>query len=410
MTRRHACALLAGGIGIRRVSGQGSAPSPTRDSVSIFVTVRSKTGDVVRDLGIGDFTLEEAGVRQSIASLSPAADEPLTAGLLVDASASQMQSQERVRRASNTFLEKLLHAGDQALVVRFDSNLELIQDVTASRRGWAAALQMEPLHSQTLPRPSENVLLYDAVVLASEEYVRRWRPGRRVCVVLSDGVDSSSEASLPTAIEAAQRADVSIYTIFFSDLRSRTADARSRVSDYSAKILQRMARETGGDFFEARTQTIEDIYGQIETELRAAYRLSYTPTLAREGLHAIRVGVRRGDLVVLSSSGHFGGVALPRGMSLSRLSPTIASVGDVVTASGNDLGNSKVKAVYLTDGKNTFETQTLEQTGNAIKFKVPEETQPGPWVAGETRPHFWNLMLRTTDGELLYVGLKLGIQ
>ena len=229
--------------------------------------------------------------------------------------------------------------------------------------------------------------------------------------MLSDGIDHTSQASLPKAIEAAQRAGVSIYTIFFSDWRSRTADARSRISDSSAKILQRMSRETGGDFFQPGKQTIEDIYGQIETELRAAYRLSYTPPRAGEGHHAIRVGVRRGDLVVLASSGHFGGVALPRAMNLSRLSPPIASVGDLVTASGDDLDNSKVKAVYLTDGKHTFETQALEQTGNTIKFKVPEGTQPGPWIAGETRPHFWNLMLRTTDGELLhYVGLKIGIQ
>ncbi len=413
MTRRHACALLAAGIGMRRVSGQGPASSPAGDAVSIFVTVRSKTGEMVRDLEIGDFTLDEAGVRQTLASLSPAADEPLTAALLVDASASQMHSQPRVRRASNAFLERLFRAGDQALVVRFDSNLQLVQDATASRAGLAAALQMEPVHSPTGPRLSGDPLLYDAVVLASEQYDRLWRPGRRVCVVLSDGVDYRSQASLPKAIEAAQRAGVSLYTIFFSDSRSRTADSRSRVSNYSAKILQRMSRETGGDFFHAGTQTIEGIYGQIETELRAAYRLSYTPPLVREGHHAIRVGVRSGDLVVLASSGHFGGGgrALPHAMNLSRLSPPIASVGDVVTASGDDLDNSKVNAVYLTDGKHTFETQALEQTENTIKFKVPEGTQPGPWIEGETRPHFWNLMLRTTDGDLLhYIGLKIGIQ
>ncbi len=398
---------------MRRVSGQGPTSSPTGDAVSISVTVRTKTGEMVRDLGIGDFTLDEAGVRQTIASLSPAADEPLTAALLVDASASQMQSQKRVRRASSTFLEKLLRAGDQALVVRFDSNLELIQDVTASRAGLEAALQMEPFHSQTRLGLSEDSLLYDAVVLASEQYIRRGRPGRRVCVVLSDGIDYTSQASLPKAIEAAQRAGVSIYTIFFSDWRSRTADSRSRVPDSSAKILQRMSRETGGDFFEAGTSTIESIYGQIETELRAAYRLSYTSPFVGEGHHAIRVDVRRGDLVVLASSGHFGGTgkALPHAMNLSRLSPPIASVGDVVTATGEDLDNPKVNAVYLTDGKHTFETQALEQTGNTIKFKVPEGTQPGPWIEGETRPHFWNLMLRTTDGDLLhYIGLKIGIQ
>ena len=398
---------------MRKLSGQGPTSAPAGDAVNVFVTVRSKTGDMVRDLGIDDFTLDEAGVQQTIDSLSQAANEPLTAALLVDARASQMQSQERVRRASNTFLEKLLHAGNQALVVRFDPNLELIQGLTASRAALEAALQMEPFHSQTRPRLSEETLLYDRfVVLASEEYVRQWRPGRRVCVVLSDGVDSSSQASLSKAIEAAQRAGVSIYTIFFSDWRSRTADSHSRVSDSSAKILQRMSRETGGDFFEAGKQTIEGIYGEIETELRAAYRLSYTPRLAREGHHAIRVGVRRGDLVVLASSGHFGGSgALAHAMNLSRLSPPIARVGEVVTASGDDIGNSKVKAVYLTDGKRTFETQALEQTENTIKFKVPDGTQPGPWIEGETRPHFWNLMLRTTDGELLhYIGLKIGIQ
>jgi len=410
MTRRHACALLAG-TGLRRVAGQGTsfAVSPTRAAVSVFVTVRSKSGELVRDLGIGDFTLDEAGVRQTIGSLSPATDQPLTVGLLADASASQMQSQERIRQASNAFLQNLLRAGDQGLVVRFDSSLELVQDVTPSRAALQAALQMEPFKSPTRAGPPPDVLLYDAVVLASEECVRRERPGRRVCVVLSDGIDHRSQAALPQAIEAAQRAGVSVYTIFFSD-------PRARASTYNgAKILQRMSQETGGDFFEPRTQTIEDIYGQLEAELRAAYRLTYTPPSGGDGYHAIRVGVKREELVVLASSGHFGGSGrgsgLPNVVRLSGLSPLIARVGDVVTASGDDLDSSKVKAVYLTDGKQTFESQTLEQTQDAIKFRVPEGTQPGPWREGEARPHFWILMLRTTEGELLqYLGIKIGIE
>jgi VWFA-related protein len=91
--------------------------------------------------------------------------------------------------------------------------------------------------------------------------------------VLTDGVDTGSEASIADAIEAAQKADTLIYSILFSDegfygLFSGGADGRN--------VLMRMSRETGGGFFEvSKKQSLDDTFAQIQEELRSQYNIGY---------------------------------------------------------------------------------------------------------------------------------------
>jgi VWFA-related protein len=116
--------------------------------------------------------------------------------------------------------------------------------------------------------------------------------------VMSDGVDTGSEHSLASAVEAAQRADTLVYSILFSDA---TAYGFSLGDHDGRKVLMRLSKETGAGFFEvSKKQSIEQIFDVIQEELRSQYSLGYVsdqPVRISE-FRKIHLGVKQKDLVV----------------------------------------------------------------------------------------------------------------
>lgn len=192
--------------------------------------------------------------------------------------------------------------------------------------------------------------LYDATFLASDELMNKQK-GRKAVIILSDGVDNGSKETLVKAIEAAQRADTIVYAIYFKGEESSgwQRDDRQRGGGFPGgrfpgggggypggrgggypsggpgggggrgggsnhidgkKILERMAQETGGRLFEVtKKQTVAQIYDQIAQELRAQYRLGYTPdqATAADGYHQIDLTTRKKDLYVQTRDGYYTG-------------------------------------------------------------------------------------------------------
>jgi VWFA-related protein len=119
--------------------------------------------------------------------------------------------------------------------------------------------------------------MYDAVYEAAVHRLAQ-QPGRRVILILSDGQDNSSHVSLPQALEAAQKNDVTIYavstnSIDFSDPRDKkTGDAN----------LDELAKETGGRaLFPAKVEDLARSFSRVSEELRSQYSLAYGPTNAK---------------------------------------------------------------------------------------------------------------------------------
>jgi VWFA-related protein len=181
------------------------------DVVTLLVAVRDRNGLVVKNLGREEFSLQEDGVPQTIHYFARESDLPLTIGLLVDTSSSQLHVLEPERRASYTFLDQVLREGkDQAFVAHFDFRVEVLQGFTSSRDELASALGQLSVPSHI------STLLYDAIRSCSENQMRR-KKGRKAFILLSDGVDFRSKTSLGTAIEYAQRADTIVYSILFEE-------------------------------------------------------------------------------------------------------------------------------------------------------------------------------------------------
>ena len=263
---------------------------------------------------------------------------------------------------------------DKAFVVQFAHQTDLLQDVTGSKPKLQSALKQldSPSFGSSSGSSSGSTsdsdqdssnggygrgrrgggtTLYDALFLSSDEIMAKQK-GRKAVVILSDGVDNGSKETLASSIEAAQRADTIVYAIYFKGKEGgggnnqsqnqggrgggfpggrgggfpgggggypgggrgggqRPQGNESRVD--GKKILARMADETGGRLFEVtKKETVADIYKEIGDELRATYRLGYSPDdkTASEGYHQIDLSLTKSspkDLIIQTRDGYYTG-------------------------------------------------------------------------------------------------------
>ncbi|MGD0580250.1 MAG: VWA domain-containing protein, partial [Bryobacteraceae bacterium] len=244
--------------------------------VNLLAVVRTKRGDIVRNLTKDDFVLLENGRPQTIRYFSRESDLPLTLGLMVDTSMSQARVMEAERAASFRFLDRVLRENkDQVFIMQFDLAAFVSQPLTSSRKALDDALSMvdTPTRKQLDAGIGDGTSLYDAVVKASNEVMKKQK-NRKALILLTDGVDNTSESTLADAVEAALRAETLVYSILFSDPGAYPFggghDGRG--------VLQRISSQTGASFFEvSHKQSIDQIFEQIQDELRSQYSLGFVP-------------------------------------------------------------------------------------------------------------------------------------
>jgi VWFA-related protein len=136
--------------------------------------------------------------------------------------------------------------------------------------------------------------------------------GRKAFILLSDGVSFRDKTSIVTAIEYAQRADTIIYSILFSDplkvYRPGRAAIHAMVGNHGKSVMQRLAHETGGAYFEiSESNRLENAYAQIEDALRNQYSLGYTPKRAGQSgeYRKIKLTVKKPGLIVQTRDGYY---------------------------------------------------------------------------------------------------------
>ena len=244
--------------------------------VNVLAAVRTKKGEIVRDLSKEDFLLSENGRPQAIRYFARQSDLPLTLGLMVDTSMSQRRVLDAERAASFRFLDQVLReAKDQVFIMQFDMATVMRQKLTSSFKKLNDALAYvdTPTRDELAAPTSRGTVLYDAIVEASKDVMKNQR-GRKALILLTDGVDVGSDATLADAVDAAQRADTLVYSILFSD--PGHYGFLSMEAPGGARALRRISQETGGGFYEvSKKRGIEQIYAAIEDELRSQYSLGY---------------------------------------------------------------------------------------------------------------------------------------
>jgi VWFA-related protein len=333
--------------------------------VLLPVTVRDKKGALVTNLTAADFTLTEDGHPETIKSFSHESNLPFLLGLEVDTSRSVDSAMDSERKAAAKFVDLMLPAdpkdakhGDEAFLLHFDREVELLEDFTNSRAkldheldemGPSSAEHNDPQGPETSGGDSSGgqsramhgggTQLYDAIYLASEELMKP-KDGRKALIIFSDGVDRGSKETLNEALEAADHANLSVYTIYFKGQTERDQSAfpggghhggiggggypggypgggggypggghrRNEEEVDGLKIMAQIATRTGARYFEAKKkENLDDIYNQIAQELRGQYLLTYTPdqTDSDGSYHKIALKAKNPDLIVVTREGYY---------------------------------------------------------------------------------------------------------
>jgi VWFA-related protein len=280
--------------------------------VNVFATVRNKQHGIVTDLTKDDFRVTEDGVEQKVEFFQKEVNMPIRLGMLINTSARMDRMIDAERDAASRFLRDVMRPKDEAMVITFDFDVDLVADLTQDTSVLASAIhkprvKLKPVGGGCVvtagPFPEENnsgcTVLYDAIYLACHEELAT-EAGRKGLIILTDAEDSGSKMRLQDALGAAQRADAVIHVILISD----------RMATFGTEpgAAQRMAEDTGGRVIDVHNEELlEKAFDALSEELRSQYVLAYYPTnVKRDGVfRKIQVTVARPDVKVLARKGYY---------------------------------------------------------------------------------------------------------
>jgi Ca-activated chloride channel homolog len=274
--------------------------------VDVAFSVRDQRGTLVDNLTRDDMEVLEDAVPQKISFFARSVDVPLTLGLIVDVSGSQEHFSKQHQRDLEIFLKDVLGPKDRVFLVRFGNRLRLVSDFSQSASSLLERFQHEGRHSPELgPREKRELgtAFYDSIYYSITEKLAN-ESGRRALLVFSDGEDNSSSHDMMTTIEAAQGANVVVYTIRYTEKEGSELTARNK---YGIRVMDRIAKESGGVHIDAELTDPRTYFKQIAEELRTSYELAYYPSnpIKDQTFRKIVIRAKPEGMIVRSKTGYF---------------------------------------------------------------------------------------------------------
>jgi VWFA-related protein len=337
----------------------------TVNLVDLFFTVKDSHGELVPHLTQQNCSVLDDKTPQVLKSFVAETDQPLTLGILLDTSVSQIPWLPMEEDAGSQFLRQVLRSRDQAFLGSFDVNIDLLQDYTNSpdqlihalaraqiNRGGAAITMSAPnpipagktrIDSKPKVDPGpisihnpRGTLFYDAISLATKEKMSQ-EAGRKALIVLTDGDDQGSGVTSQDAVAAAEKNNIPVYVVWVGPPAcfmgagklgpgQPAPPAQRMLDDWSAEcdrfhyfmtacpgygVAQCISEHTGGRITIARNRAqLDQAFQQIEDELRSQYWASYSPSaITTDGsFHSIAIqchGDKGQDLKVQVRRGYF---------------------------------------------------------------------------------------------------------
>jgi Ca-activated chloride channel family protein len=272
--------------------------------ITVPAVVMDRNGRYIPNLKKEDFRIYEDGVEQNVAYFA-SVERPFTLALMLDVSGSTQAQLTQIREAANTFVSRL-RSDDRMMAITFDGQIHVLteaEDVSEIRRS--------KLH---IPAITDGTVLYDAVDFVLKRMAQI--PGRKAIVLMTDGVDQSSIASLKSTLNGVAEQDVLIYTVQYNTLpqlpqrlsQIKNEKARRKVQErlmkgyaVSGPYLRSLAEKTGGRFY--RADDLSDVgpaFEAITSELGVQYSLGYyrKQNSGSGAERGIKVRVRYPNLVV----------------------------------------------------------------------------------------------------------------
>ena len=273
--------------------------------VNLFATVRDKHKAIITGLTKDDFQVYEDGQLQEITNFSAESNLPITIGILLDTSGSEYYMLSGIKEAASRFLGRVMRKGDEAMIMTFYTDVDLLADFTDDRARLDRAINRAQINA-----PGSSVIIaqgplptsgsggtnfYDAVYLASHDKLSG-EAGRKAIVVLSDCEDTGSKVRLQEAIETAQRTDTVVHILLVA------ADGGDQGT------AKKITDETGGRMIIVRSErNLEQAFDEISEELRSQYTIGYTPTnKAHDGAYRkVKIDMKNKDYSALTRRGYY---------------------------------------------------------------------------------------------------------
>ena len=292
--------VLLAGVSSNAQFSQGVSDQPYRvnvDLVNVLCSVfDKKTRSFVTAFSQGDFSIFEDGRKQEITNFTRETDLPLTLAVLVDTSNSVAPKLQFLQDAATSFFSNVLKESDRAMLVEFNSSVNLLQDFTNDPN--KLANQIRKL------RAGGNSSLFDAIDVACDQKMIR-ETGRKAMVIVADGEDTGSSADYRRAVEMALRAECTIFSVSINKGGFFGTSDETKKGD---KTLQNLAKETGGKvFFPFKVEELEDAFREINQELRSQYSIGYISTNpVRDGSYRkLEIRVRERNMELNHRKGYY---------------------------------------------------------------------------------------------------------
>jgi Ca-activated chloride channel homolog len=260
--------------------------------VVLHVSIADKRGHLVPNLKGNDFKVFENGVQQQV-KIFRHEDVPVSMGLLIDDSGSMREKRSRVE-ASALALVKASNPQDEIFIVNFNDeaflDVPFTNDVSKMQQG------LSRIDSRG------GTAMRDAINMSLDYEKAQAKKDKKVLIVITDGNDNASSASLERVVQRAVQSDVLIYAVGLLGEEERHEAAKAK------RALKELTTSTGGmAFYPKDTSEVGDLALEIARDIRSQYTLAYTPQIPDDGSYRqIKVTVDApGHPVVRTRSGYY---------------------------------------------------------------------------------------------------------
>lgn len=288
----------------RSAKATNSPPESDDDTITIesalvntHVSVRDKSGHSVSGLTKDDFTVLEDGKDQPIINFSQESNQSLRMAIVVDRSRSVQKVLSLAKTAARSFFSSVLRPNrDRACVIAFDSGVYLTQDFTDDPNVLSNALSRVTAEGGTS--------IFDAIYKVSRDKLSGTDQARRIILLITDGDDTTSRASVEQALEMALKNNVTIFALRLPDENSLN------VRDLRGKpVLDRLTQTTGGRqfHFQGDESQLARFFDSLQGEMRSQYSIGYrfqSPSAARS-FHRIEIKMKEPSLKAFTRSGYY---------------------------------------------------------------------------------------------------------
>jgi Ca-activated chloride channel family protein len=273
---------------LRYVNAPQFVSEVTVDAVELYTTVTEK-GRPVNFLQASNFKVFEDGVAQKIEGFEYVKNLPLSVGIMIDTSASMLESLPEAQQAALKFIDFTIGEKDRAFVVSFDNEPYLLSKLTGRKE--------KLIRSLSGLRAEGSTALYDAIIYGLYQFTGI--KGKKALVLVTDGKDTASKFDYDTLVEYVKKSGIAIYGI---GLKISGTDLEVKYK------LNKISSATGGQtFYIDSVKNLEAVYRQINEDLRSQYLLTYysSNSEAKDQWRKVDIKVEPTNLTARTISGYY---------------------------------------------------------------------------------------------------------